>query len=352
MSDEQKSRVAWRATLLSLLMPGLGQVYNGQVKKGLLILILLQPGLLLTSVPILLLSPIAPLNIVIPALIVLSAFLYIYVDAYKTARRLGSDYQLKAYNKWYVYIGVYIGAYLLAWFIQPVIAHSFRSSVIQAFKIPSGAMEQTILIGDHFLVNKFIYRLAPPKRADIIVFRYPWKDDRDWIKRVVGLPGDRVEVRDQQVYVNERTLQEPYAQYTSARIGGNFGPIIVPKKGDTVEIRQDNHLYLNGQRLDIPTGRYYPRDYGPAMTGFEVFYAPLFPVGTTLNKPTGPLVVQHDYYFTLGDHRDNSKDSRYWGFVEDTRIKGKAVVIYWSWNRHAKGMRKVRWGRIGMRLDG
>jgi signal peptidase I len=125
---------------------------------------------------------------------------------------------------------------------------------------------------------------------------------------------------------------------------------MVPKKGDTVEIRQDHHLYLNGQRLAIPTGRFYPRDHGPAMTGFEVFYGALFPAGTTLNKPTGPLVVQHDYYFALGDHRDNSKDSRYWGFVADTRIRGKAFFIYWTWNRYGRFVDHVRWDRLGKLL--
>jgi signal peptidase I len=87
------------------------------------------------------------------------------------------------------------------------------------------------------------------------------------------------------------------------------------------------------------------------MTGFEVFYGMLFPSGITLQEPTGPRVVQHDYYFMLGDNRDNSQDSRYWGFVEDTRVKGKAFFIYWSWNRNGNFLWHIRWERLGKLLQ-
>ncbi|MEE8304861.1 MAG: signal peptidase I [Candidatus Tectomicrobia bacterium] len=242
--------------------------------------------------------------------------------------------------------------------IAVVLAIVMRQFVVQAFKIPSGSMEQTLQIGDHILVNKFLYRFTHPKRFDVIVFKYPWDEERDFIKRVIALPGDRVQVRNRRVYVNDQPLQEPYAHYVSARLRDKtFGPIVVPKKGDTVEIRRDRHLYLNGKRMRLPlghlsSGRFSPRSHGPPMTGFEVFYAPLFPVvGTTLQKPVGPLIVQHDYYFTLGDNRDNSQDSRYWGFVVDTRIKGKAFFIYWSWNRYGRFAQHIRWNRLGKLLQ-
>lgn len=233
-----------------------------------------------------------------------------------------------------------------------VLALVMRQFVVQAFKIPSGSMEETLLIGDHILVNKFLYDFTSPKRFDVIVFKYPWDDGRDFIKRVIALPGDRVQVRNRQIYVDGQLLREPYVQHTTRYSrNGNFGPLVVPKKGDTVEIRRDEHLYLNGERLQIPSGPFYPRDDGTAMSGFEVFYRPLFPPGTTLQKPAGPLAVAHDYYFTLGDNRDNSKDSRYWGFVENTRIKGKAFFIYWSWNRYAGFAEHVRWDRLGKLLQ-
>jgi signal peptidase I len=233
-----------------------------------------------------------------------------------------------------------------------VLALVMRQFVVQAFKIPSGSMEETLMIGDHILVNKFLYDFTLPRRFDIMVFRYPWDNDRDFIKRVIALPGDQVLMRDRQLYINGQLLHEPYV-YHSRRyaLNGNFGPLVVPKKGDTVEIRRDRHLYLNGERVHIPSGRFDPRDNGMAMEGFEVFYGLLFPPGTTLRQPTGPLTVTHNYYFMLGDNRDNSKDSRYWGFVEDTRIEGKAFFIYWSWNRYGDLTHHVRWDRLGKLLQ-
>jgi signal peptidase I len=233
-----------------------------------------------------------------------------------------------------------------------VLAIVMRQFVVQAFKIPSGSMEETLLIGDHILVNKFLYRFTSPGRFDVIVFKYPWEDDRDFIKRVIALPGDRVQVRNKVVYVNEQPLQEPYAQFTALHgREEHFGPVVLPKKGDTIEIRRDKQLYLNGELIPLPQGRFYPRDHGAAMTGFEVFYGALFPAGTTLQEPVGPFVVEHDYYFTLGDNRDNSKDSRYWGFVQDARIKGKAFFIYWSWNRNGNFVDHIRWDRLGKLLQ-
>jgi signal peptidase I len=233
-----------------------------------------------------------------------------------------------------------------------VLALVMRQFVVQAFKIPSGSMEDTLLIGDHILVNKFLYDFTLPKRFDIMVFKYPWDNDRDFIKRLIALPGDQVQMRDRQLYINGQLLQEPYARYSRRYASnGNFGPLVVPKKGDTAEIRRDGHLYLNGERVHIPSGRFYPQDNGTAMEGFEVFYGWLFPPGTTPQQPTGPLKVTHNYYFMLGDNRDNSKDSRYWGFVEDTRIKGKAFFIYWSWNRYGALTHHVRWDRLGKLLQ-
>jgi signal peptidase I len=237
--------------------------------------------------------------------------------------------------------------------IAIILAFVMRQFVVQAFKIPSGSMQQTLLIGDHILVNKFLYHFKHPALFDVIVFRYPWDDERDFIKRIVALPGDRVRIRDRQVYVNDQRVKEPYARYTALQSGpDNFGPLVVPKKGDQVEIRRDRRLYINGKPVPIPSGRFYPREQGAAMTGFEVFYGSLagFSAGTTLDQPLGPFTVKHDYYFTLGDNRDNSKDSRYWGFVRSDRIRGKAFFIYWSWDRHGRLAQHVRWDRLGRLL--
>ena len=234
-----------------------------------------------------------------------------------------------------------------------VLALILRQFVVQAFKIPSGSMEDTLLIGDHILVNKFLYHFTDPKQFDVIVFRYPWDDERDFIKRVIALPGDRVEVRNRQVYVNGAALEQEWYLHGTAAMGHDgFGPIVVPREGDIVEIRQDQNFYLNNERVPIPSGTFYPRDHGEAMDGFQVFYAPLFGnKKTTLQQPVGPVTVERDYYFTLGDNRGNSRDSRFWGLVPSTRIKGKAFFIYWSWNRATSFPDYIRWDRLGKLLQ-
>jgi len=175
--------------------------------------------------------------------------------------------------------------------IAVVLALFIRTFVVQAFKIPSGSMIPTLLIGDHILVNKFIYRFTNPARGDVIVFKYPQDESRDFIKRVIGLPGDTVEVRKKSVYINGEPLQE------------NF----------TVQ-HEDSTLL---PRLTSP------RDY------------------------FGPVVVPPGTYFVMGDNRDNSQDSRFWGFLKMGEIKGKAFLIYWSWDRDKPG---PRWSRLGKLL--
>jgi signal peptidase I len=245
--------------------------------------------------------------------------------------------------------------YVEAFVFAIVLALVMRQFVVQAFKIPSASMETTLLVGDHILVNKFLYYFTPPKRLDIVVFKFPWEEDRDFIKRVIGLPGERVQVRDWQVYVNDQPLHEPYVYYTTqprqGQDAGNFGPVVVPKKGDRIEIRSDKHLYLNGAPVPIPSGLFRPRSDNAPMSGLEVFYGALLPPGTTLQQPLEARPVEHDYYFVLGDHRDNSQDSRYWGFVSSARLKGRAFFIYWSWDRHGSFVHRIRLDRLGKLLD-
>jgi len=177
--------------------------------------------------------------------------------------------------------------YVEAFIIAIVLALFIRTFIIQAFKIPSGSMEPTLRVGDHLLVNKFIYGVklpflrktlipvSTPERGDIIVFIYPVDRSKDFIKRVIGLPGEKVEVKGQRILVNDKPIEDPSGYYSKTReLVENFG---------------DNR------------GRFQP------------------------------VVVPEGHYFVLGDNRDNSRDSRFWGTVPSELIKGKAFIIYWSW---------------------
>jgi signal peptidase I len=176
--------------------------------------------------------------------------------------------------------------------IAVILALFIRTFVVQAFKIPTGSMEENLLIGDHLLVNKFIFgptasrlerSLLPVttiRRGDVIVFKYPEEPDRDFIKRVIGLPGETIEVREKKVFVDGKPLEEPYAHYLL--------PVSTPSEFHEV-------------------------------TSFDV------------RERYGPVTVPADHYFVMGDNRDNSQDSRYWGFLPRGYVKGKALIIYWSY---------------------
>ncbi len=199
--------------------------------------------------------------------------------------------------------------------IAVVLALIIRAFVVQAFKIPSGSMEDTLLVGDHILVSKFAYGLQVPKpamisifgvrvpffethlvrawgslhRGDIIVFRFPGDRSKDYIKRVIGLPGDTVEVRERVVYVNGRPLNEHYA---------------------------------------VHKGNLYGND-------------------TSAGDNFGPYTVPDGRVFVMGDNRENSYDSRFWGTLPMSDIKGKAFIIYFSWDGKSH---RPRMGRFLKRL--
>ena len=187
--------------------------------------------------------------------------------------------------------------------IAIILALVIRTLVVQAFTIPSGSMMDTLLIGDYILVNKFLYGpeipftdwrvpgLRDPQRGDIIVFRYPQDEKRDFIKRIVAGPGERVVIRGEEVIVDGRSLEEPYVRENTSPLGHTGQP-----------------------------------GYCGYAYGCE------------------PLVVPPDSYFVMGDNRDNSQDSRYWGFVRREAIRGKAFLIYWSWDGDKHWL---RWWRLG-----
>lgn len=189
--------------------------------------------------------------------------------------------------------------YAEALIVALALALVIRAFVVQAFKIPSESMLGTLQVGDHLLASKFAYGIkipftnhyiydgSDPQRGDIVIFEYPNDPSVDYIKRVIGVPGDLIEVRDKQLYRNGVPVKEDYIK--------NIDP-------DGIEPLRDNYAPVR-----VPPGK----------------------------------------YFVMGDNRDNSLDSRFWGFVDRKAIKAKAWRIYWSWG----GLDNIRWGRIGQKIE-
>ncbi len=161
--------------------------------------------------------------------------------------------------------------YAEALIIAVLLALVIRTFVVQAFKIPSGSMLPTLQIGDHILVNKFIYYFSPIQREDVIVFKFPQDESRDFIKRVIGLPGETLEIRGKQILINGKPIDDPHAVY---------GDWPIPRLGE--------------------------------------------------REHFGPVVIPPGHLFMMGDNRDHSMDSRVWGFLDERKVKGKAFIIYFS----------------------
>lgn len=193
--------------------------------------------------------------------------------------------------------------YVESLIIAAIIAFFVRSFFIQAFKIPSSSMEPTLLIGDHLLVNrlsyvmkipftdKVIFSFGDPMKGDVIVFRYPVDPDKDFIKRVIATEGDTIEIRNKVIYINGKKIDDKHGYYSDA---------------------------------SIITDQLNPRDN------------------------FGPYKVPKNAYFVMGDNRDRSLDSRYWGVVRKDELVGKALILYFSWNgKPANMLDYIRWSRIG-----
>jgi signal peptidase I len=269
--ESLKKRKPILAFLLSLVTPGLGQIYNGQFKKGVSYLVGLD--LIYMGFSFLLFKY---YGLIFYLILLIGFFLLILIDAIRGAMKFKAI-ELKSYNKWYIYLIIFL---LSNAAVLPLVRWTVKTNIARAYKIPSSGMAPTLLVGDHLIANMRIYKSEKPKRGDIIIFEFPKDPAKDFIKRVIGIEDEKVEVINNKIYINEKLLNDPW---------GSF------KDSDLAK-------------------------------------------GSPVSEKFGPVVVPKDSLFVLGDNRDNSQDSRFWGFVNIEKVKGKALYLYWAKNKSRIGM--------------
>jgi len=276
--EDNKPRKPMIAGLFTLFTIGLGHLYFGKIKKGVILFFGGQLFIVIISSSFFFYTPVGPIIAIIAGI---SYLVYCIVDSVKGAKPHKLSYSLKQYNRWYIYLLYWLVA---SFFIQPIVEIAVKSNITKVYKIPSGAMMETLQIGDYIIADRFTYKTSEPRRGDIVVFPFPEDPSKDFIKRIVGMGGDTVEIKNKQVFINGDPYQEHY------------------------KVNNDSNVF--------------PKDVQP-------------------RDNFGPVKIPEDSLFVMGDNRDNSYDSRFWGFVKKSSIKGKAINICWSW---------VRWNRIGQEI--
>lgn len=276
-------RKIWIAALLNILLPGLGYIYCGAAKRGIIVYF----GVLIIFLPIL--NPVwflsdKPLNIFIFFFMVILFYSLIILDVILIANKNKSEYTLKFYNKWYCYLIILI---VDVFMLSPLYKLPIKTFISKGYRNPSVSMAPTLQPGDYFLSNNYIYRFQEPKRGDIVVFKSPKGEKKEFVKRIVAIGGDIVEIKSKILYINNKPVDEPYK-------------VISDQNVITSEQNQRDNLK--------------------------------------------PIEVPDDSYFVLGDNRDFSFDSRFFGLINSNSIKGKVSSIYFSWDMDGF---KCRWNRIG-----
>ncbi len=287
------------AVLLSIAATGLGHIYCGRLLKGLILFFAS-----FAFAPIIVLAAQNAASAFMLALVIgslmllLGVFIYALVDAGLLARRIRGGYQLRDYNRWYIYL-----LFIVVALSYPTnLASSIRGHVLQAFKIPTQSMAPGILAGDRILLNKSIYKIKPPHRGDVVVFIYP--DDRRlyYIKRIVALPGDTIEIKNNKIMINDQPLS--YRDITpQPELNLNLDGAVQPQEenniGRSYPILNDSAQMENMSRISVP----------------------------------------HGACFVLGDNRSDSKDSRHFGPIPLADVKGRVDYIYWpafNWSRFGR----------------
>jgi signal peptidase I len=271
-------RKPWLAGLLQLITPGLGNLYSGRPRRALILFVILRILSFGSLITLLWLSGL--MSIVIFLLFALVVTVFVVADGVRCAKAADPAYRLASYNRWYVYVLLVIGIAIVD---GTVVTNLVTSRFIQAFNTPTPSMQPTILRGDRIIVDKIVYSFSPPVRGDLVVYHPPDVPSATYVKRIVGLPGESIEIRNRTVLINGKEIVERYAQFASN-----------------------------------PSG---------------------------LDDSFGPTVIPPDSYFVLGDNRNNSIDSRTTGAVERTQVLGKVRTVYFSldpdngtirWNRIGK----------------
>jgi len=291
-------RLPWLAVVLSLIMAGLGHIYCGRFVKGLVLTFLT-----CIFVPVLfgrlsVSNSSVRIAVIIAALFASSAvWLVAIIDSWYTARHTADSYTLKDYNRWYVYVLLV----LMGTGGSTQIAFNIRMTLLEAFRVPSASNYPTIDPNDRLLANKLAYKNSDPKRGDLVVFLNPENRRQNYIKRVVAIAGDTVEIKDDQLYINDEKLQrQVLAQSTLDKI--------------RVEVR--------GEPLE---GDVFEETNGNAK--YKIFLAR--PPHDTTSSDFAKITVPEHHCFVLGDNRMNSYDSRHFGPIPLATVKGRADYLYW-----------------------
>lgn len=305
-------RKPWLAGLLSVVVPGLGHLYAGRPRAAAIAFLIGELALVTVLAPVFL--PVPPLNVLIALLGLLVLLVGIPLHAARAASAAGPSYQLRWYNRWYVYLGLWV---VSAFLLQSQSYEYTKAHLVEAFRIPGGSMEPTIRVGDYVYVGKWDATRRDLRHGTIVVFESVEEPSLKVVKRIVGLPGDTLGMTSGTFYRNGQRLTEPY----TIRLDPGRGEDPVQR----AKMRSWQLNYLAGPSSDA---------YRPNL------------------EEWGPLVVPADSLFVLGDNRDASYDSRYWGFVPRSSVLGQPRVVYFSYDPKGPGpfLQRVRWDRIGQAL--
>ncbi len=280
---EGKKRIPIIAATLSFFASGLGQLYNGQILKGIAFFLafsLIQIILCLTGLQYQFYGLVAIL------IVSICLWLFIIGEAFFVAKRK-REIALKGYNKWYIYLLI-----ILLVNSTYIIPSDFIANIagevlgIRSYKIPTGSMEPTLSIGDCLIAGSKYFKKNELQRGDLVIFLYPEDPTKDFLKRVIALEGETIEIKNKKVYINDKPIPEEYKTHIDSQIRS----------------RDDKFYYR-----DIIRDNY------------------------------GPVVVPPGQCFVMGDNRDNSQDSRYYGFIPLGNLKGKPLYIYWAKDKNRIG---------------